>query len=108
MRLMEASAYVAEVIYGKKNSNSYKACTIRKWLKYYLLYGKKQTYSQGKNAKTSSIITDENIQMRLKMYLRDMNHESRTPEKFINLLNTTVLQLFSNAPTQISIVTARK
>lgn len=108
VNLMQSSARVAEVIYGTKSIFSYKALTIRKWLHYYCEYGHMQQYVQGKHIKTHSIITDENVQKTLKNCLRAMNDRDRTPDKFMRVLNDTILQQFVNGPDRISLSTARK
>lgn len=106
--ITKASARVAEIIYGKKSIFSYKARSIAKWTNYYCDYGLMQTYVQGRHTKTSSIITDENVQQKLKICLRDMKDEMRTPDEFMNLLNKTVLQQIINAPEKISLKTANR
>lgn len=105
---MEASARVAEIMYGKRGQKSYKAETIRKWITHYQEYGTMKTYEQGKHVKTFSIITDENFQLHLKTTLRNMSDLERTPESFRNKLNNEILQQFENAPTSICLDTARK
>ena len=64
--------------------------------------GKLTCFFQGKHVKTTSIITDEHVQSKFKRVLRSMKDEQRTPETFLNLLNSSLLAEIPNAPTSVS------
>ena len=65
-------------------------------------------FNQGKFVKTSTIISDQQIQNQFKNLLREMNDEHRTPSTFQKLLNTEVLKNIDGAPGSISTETARR
>lgn len=106
--VMKASLLVASILYRKQNHNSYKARCIRGWAAHYLEKGELKKYLQGKNVKTSSIITDENIASLMKSHLRLMKDEDRSPTSFQALLNESLLSEIPNAPRMISIKTATR
>ena len=94
--MMQASAATAFYLYPEagqrcETQECYKARCIRQWTKEYLQSGRLPEYRQGKHAKTQSIITDENVQVKLRTHLRNMKDELRTPENFRKDLNSTLL-----------------
>lgn len=72
------------------------------------MYGKMQTYREGQHTKTASIITDENVQLRLKSELRAIDDNKRTTEEFMQKLNNTLMQEFVNVPDAVSLSIARR
>jgi hypothetical protein len=105
----EASEFVAYSFYASdSNVHSYKSVCIRQWADIYLAYGELPEYKQGKFAKTSSIIIDEDIQMQLKLFLRSLKNEDRTPANFSNALNSSLLREIPTAPDCVSVETARR
>lgn len=109
---MKASSYVANIIYDKSGKWSYKARCIRDWAEAFLMDGKFKSYKQGQHRKTYSIITDENVQINLRAYLRALPDKDRTPLVFMQALNSKqsdgLLNNFENAPDKVSIATAKR
>jgi transposase len=64
-------------------------------------------FKGGKNIKTTSIITDENVQSLFRATLRSMKDEDRTPKSFCEILNNDLLATIPNAKTSVSVETAR-
>jgi hypothetical protein len=90
------------------NGLAYKARSIREWAGDYMKHGTMGGYVQGQHIKTKSIISDENVQSKLREKLREMKDCDRTPGNFRTLLNNTLLQTFPSAPDSISERTANR
>lgn len=105
-----ASAKVAHSHFNtdSENANCYRARCVRHWGVQYLMFGCIIQSRQGKHIKTTSVIGDENFQLRLKEVLRAMPEVRRIPRNFMTLLNNDILKEFLNAPTRISEITARR
>ena len=107
--MMKASIAVAAVCFHKSYQyNSYKATCIRAWGKCYLNTGKLPTYRQGLHAKTHSIITEEYVRNGFSIFLRSLKDEERTPDRFMQELNNTLLRDIPHAPSSVSAKTARR
>ena len=74
----------------------------------YLKHGAMGGYVQDQHIKTKSIVSDENVQSKLREKLREMKDCDRTPGNFRALLNNTLLQTFPSAPDSISERTANR
>ena len=105
---MQASADVAFSLYQKRGQWSYKARSIRGWADHYLKEGELKIFRQGLHVKTSSIITDEHVQVLFMSELREMKDEHRTPDTFQRLCNETLFKKIPNAPEKISLSTAAR
>eukprot|EP00603_Paraphysomonas_imperforata_P010625 CAMPEP_0114466844 /NCGR_PEP_ID=MMETSP0104-20121206/9295_1 /TAXON_ID=37642 ORGANISM="Paraphysomonas imperforata, Strain PA2" /NCGR_SAMPLE_ID=MMETSP0104 /ASSEMBLY_ACC=CAM_ASM_000202 /LENGTH=484 /DNA_ID=CAMNT_0001640249 /DNA_START=299 /DNA_END=1753 /DNA_ORIENTATION=- len=103
---MGASTFVAHLLYGKRESSSYKSRCIRQWADEFCEHGELRTYQQGLYKKCKSIITDEDFQWRCKQYLRLLRDEGRTPANFMAWLNKEVLPHTRCGPPSISLSTA--
>ena len=74
----------------------------------YVRTGELRRYRQGKHIKTPTIITDEGNQKLIKDYLQSIDDDIRSPKQLATYLNDTLLRTIPNAPTTVSIETARR
>ena len=70
--------------------------------------GELKMFRQGLHIKTSSIITDENVQAIFTVHLREMKDENRTPDLFMRDCNDDLFKKIPNSPLRISISTAER
>lgn len=105
---MDASNETAGIIYGKRFPSSFKARSIRHWADVYLVTSELVKFQQGLNAKTKSVITDENVQQIFKTELRAMKDVDRCPKSFKNILEERLLCTVPNGPKKLSLETARR
>lgn len=107
---MDASAKAVESFFPaiKAGKWSFKARSIRGWTAEYLVTGLLKKYQQGRFIKTSSVVTDENVQTVLLAILREMKDEDRHPESLRNYCNEILFKEVPNAPVSISLRTAAR
>eukprot|EP01034_Spumella_vulgaris_P031683 gene31683-39135_t len=106
---VEASRYVAETIWDKFSAYSYKMVCVRKWANHYLEHHEVKAYQFSKLPRTKTIITDEQVQIRLREHVRNIFPKiRRTPAQFMIDLNTDILRTIPNAPVKVSIKTATR
>ena len=105
-----ASAKAVESFFPsiKAGKWSFKARSIRGWTAEYLMTGLLKKYQQGLFIKTSSVVTDENVQTVLLSFLRELNDEDRHPESLRNYCNDKLFKEIPNAPASISLRTAAR
>ena len=70
--------------------------------------GQLKMFKLGLLTKTNSVITDEHVQEIFLKELRAMKDEERTPERFCNLLNGSLLREIPNAPASVTVKTAMR
>jgi hypothetical protein len=109
---MEASIDIAGHLFEKvvpmtKRKDSYRAQCIRQWATDFLFDGRLPQYFQGKHTKTDTVISQEPVQFLLKEHLRSMNDFQRTPENFMNKLNSSLLRELPGARDSVCVETAR-
>ncbi len=105
---MNASCYVAFILYGNMVIKSYKAACIRKWSKYFLETGILPSFKQGLHAKIKSVILETEHQNLFKAYLRSLRDDERTPGRFQEDLNSTLLASINASRSKVSVETARR
>jgi hypothetical protein len=105
----EAQRKVANELFDKnRQKNSYKAQCIAKWAAAYLETGAFPVSKQGLHRKTFSIIMDEDVRESFRVHLRKMKPVERTPGRFCENLNDTLLGEIPNAPDKVSYDTAMR
>jgi hypothetical protein len=105
---MAASQHVASVMFNKSQLGSFKSRSIRKWAESYIMLGKIQLSKQGKHSKICTVITDEDVQKKLKEFLRGMETNFRIPFNFMEALNNVLLREIPNAAPSVCVDTARR
>eukprot|EP01034_Spumella_vulgaris_P021460 gene21460-27495_t len=106
---IEASRSVAETIFSKFTAYSYRMVCIRKWAHYYLEHFEVKAYQFSKQPRTKTIITDEQVQIRLREHVRNIFPKiRRTPTQFMIDLNTDLLRTIPFAPVKVCIKTATR
>ena len=78
---MEESMSIVGIMFNKESKFSYRA---REWADQYYLNGTFLEFKQGKH-KNITIITDENVQLKLRNHLRSMSAIKRTPINFMQV-----------------------
>jgi hypothetical protein len=107
-RWLRLKMLVAFILYGKRQSTSYKARCIRRWVDEYCERGKLSEHKQGRHAK-KTIITDEDFGWTCcAEWLRSLKDEARTPEAYFHYLNDTFLPSLADGPSKISLSTATR
>lgn len=87
---MAASQKAADVIYADNRTAFYRAMKIREWGDSFRQYGEFPENKIGCHAKVLSLITDEDIAMHLRSYLRSLDRTERltlTQESFASWIN---------------------
>jgi hypothetical protein len=109
---MKSSISIASILFDKEKQFSYRARSIRQWADHYYVNNTFQKFRQGVHTKTFTIIINEGVQETLKTHLRNMTKTERTPLKFMNLLNDSVLRIIQRtilrAPNSVNEDTARR
>ena len=112
MSKMVASRQVAGHLFEQQeamlnNKDSYRAQCIRQWARDYLCNEQLPEFHQGQHIKTTTVITQEGVKAQFTAYLRQLSDFDRTPERFMQELNSNLLKTIPNAPNSVCLKTAK-